>query len=412
MRATTGTGSRRAASQARWSSVMKSRALPSSSAAMSRMSAPPMKARSPAPRSTTARKLSSSPSAVSWFPSAPMSARSRMLSLPGWSTVTWAMRPAARSSMRVVMRGPCAASATLNELDLVPVGILDEGDNGGAELHRPRCARDLDAFLAELFAGGVDVADPDGEMAERGAERIGLLLVPIVGELDHRAARLVAIADEGEGVAALRHLALAQHLHAAEPRVEVERLLQVEDAEHGVQHARLAGAGGARRLGGGHRIHLVLRSISGRAAVWFRSRECRAMIASTSSAARRLGDSSPRPSRCSASRHCDTCASSAAVPEAARAASLAANASYFSRSPRRTMVGAGQPSTASLTVSTTVAVVGTTTRKSEWRRASSATAPAKGANSRATSPRRLPGNTVSSGTPGGTPWRWRKAAPS
>src|SRR5216683_1503061 len=303
MRAMTGTGSRRTASQARWSSVMKSRALPSSSAAMSRMSAPPMKARSPAPRSTTARKLSSSPSAVSWFPSAPM---------------------------RVVMRGPCAASATLNELDLVPVGILDEGDNGGAELHRPRCARDLDAFLAELFAGGVDVADPDGEMAERGAERIGLLLVPIVGELDHRAARLVAIADEGEGVAALRHLALAQHLHAEEPRVEVERLLQVEDAEHGVQHARLAGAGGARRLGGGHRIHLVLRSISGRAAVWFRSRECRAMIASTSSAARRLGDSSPRPSRCSASRHCDTCASRAAGSVKSRSTSAPSRAALTS----------------------------------------------------------------------------------
>src|SRR5260221_701311 len=239
---------------------MKSRALPSSSRAMSRISAPPMKARSPAPRSTTARKLSSSARAVSWFPRAAMSARLRMLSLPGWSTVTCAMRPAVRSSIRVSMRGARAASATLNELDLVPVGILDEGDDGGAELHRPRRARDLDAFLGELVAGGIDVADPDGEMAERGAEHIGFLLVPIVGELDHRAAGLVAIADKGEGIAALRHLALAQHLHA-------------QDAEHGVQHARLADAGRARGFGGCHRVHPVLLSVSGRATAWFRSRE-------------------------------------------------------------------------------------------------------------------------------------------
>src|SRR5258708_2935311 len=309
---------------------MKSRALPSSSRAMSRISAPPMKARSPAPRSTTARKLSSSARAVSWFPRAAMSARLRMLSLPGWSTVTCAMRPAVRSSIRVSMRGARAASATLNELDLVPVGILDEGDDGGAELHRPRRARDLDAFLGELVAGGIDVADPDGEMAERGAEHIGFLLVPIVGELDHRAAGLVAIADKGEGIAALRHLALAQHLHAQEPCVEVERLLQVEDAEHGVQHARLADAGRARGLGGCHRVHLVLRSVSGRATARFRSRECRAMIASTSSAARRLGDNSPSPSRCSACRHCATCASRAAGSAKSRSTSAPSRAALTS----------------------------------------------------------------------------------
>src|SRR6185312_332999 len=304
MRAMTGTGKRRAASQARWSSVMNSRALVSSSPAMSRISAPPMKARLPAPRSTTARKPSSRPSAVSCSPSAAMSARLRMLSLPGWSTVTCATRPAARSSMRVSMRG---VSATLDQLDLVAVGILDEGDDGGAELHRARCARDLDAFLGELIAGGIDVRDTDGEMAEGRAERIGLLLVPIIGKLDDGAAGLVAIADEGERVASLRHLALTQHLHAEEARVEIERLLQIEDAQHGVQHARSADAGSASVPRGRFRIHQSLPSVPGHTAV--RSSPCLAMMASTSSAARRLGDSSPRPSWCSASWHCATCAS-------------------------------------------------------------------------------------------------------
>src|SRR5690349_16997182 len=241
MRAMTGTGKRRAASQARWSSVMNSRALASSSAAMSRMSAPPMKARSPAPRSTTARRVSSRPSAVSCSPRAAMSARLRTLSFPGWSTVTCATRAAARSSMRVSIRG---ASATLDQLDLVAVGILDEGDDGGAELHRARRARDLDAFLAELVAGGIDVGDADGEMAEGRAERVGFFLVPGEGNRGAAAAGLAAIADEGERVAPLRHLALTQHLHAEEARVEVERFLQVEDAQHGVQHARFADAGG------------------------------------------------------------------------------------------------------------------------------------------------------------------------
>src|SRR6185437_5245844 len=380
--------------------------------------------------------------------------------------------------MRVSMRG---VSATLDQLDLVAVGILDEGDDGGAELHRARCARYLDAFLAELIAGGIDVRDTDGEMAEGRAERIGLLLVPIIGKLDDGAAGLVAIADEGERVASLRHLALTQHLHAEEARVEIERLLQIEDAQHGVQHARSADAGSASVPRGRFRIHQSLPSVPGHTAV--RSSPCLAMMASTSSAARRLGDSSPRPSWCSASWHCATCASrtdrslsrrstsaasraaltstcrnsgttarsrtrfskcmyliltmrctthavngltryattagsramassSATVPEAASAASLAAKASYLSRSPRTTTVGMGQPRTAAATISATVAVVGTTTRRSGWRRASSATAPANGSSSRATSPRRLPGSTVSSSASAGMPWRRRKAAPS
>src|SRR5579883_459209 len=147
-----------------------------------------------------------------------------------------------RSSMIRSMRGDrSACSATFDELDLVAVGILDEGDDGGAELHRARRPRDLDAGLAQLLAGRIDIGHADREMAEGGADRIRLLLIPVIGELDHRIGRLVAIADKGEGVAAFRDFALAQHLHAEEPRIEIERLLEVEYAQHGVQHARLDG---------------------------------------------------------------------------------------------------------------------------------------------------------------------------
>src|ERR1700752_3948556 len=112
-----------------------------------------------------------------------------------------ATRPAAPRASR--MSSTCG-SATLDELDLVAVGILDEGDDGGAELHRSCRARDLDARFFQALAGGVDIGDADSEMAEGGADGIGLLLVPIVGKLEHRAALLAAIADESEGVAALR----------------------------------------------------------------------------------------------------------------------------------------------------------------------------------------------------------------
>src|SRR5690349_11017408 len=105
------------------------------------------------------------------------------------------MRPAApRSSQQSSTWPPLAArSATLNELDLVAVGIFDKGDHRRAELHRAGRPRDLDPGLAQRFAGGIDVGHADREMAEGAAEIVGLLLVPVMGELDDRAVVLVAI---------------------------------------------------------------------------------------------------------------------------------------------------------------------------------------------------------------------------
>src|SRR5580658_4780809 len=133
------------------------------------------------------------------------------------------MRPAApRSSTLRSMRGAPAPSLMLDELDLVAVGILDEGDDGRAEFHRARRPRDLDAFLGERRAGGIGIGNADRQMAEGRADRVRLFLVPVVGELDHGIAGLLAVADEGEAIAALRHLLLAQELHAEQPRVEIE----------------------------------------------------------------------------------------------------------------------------------------------------------------------------------------------
>src|SRR5260370_343952 len=75
IRAMTGTGRRRNASQQRCTRVMNSRALVWSSPASSPISAPPTKARSPAPLTTRSRNRGSAPSAVTASMISPISAR-------------------------------------------------------------------------------------------------------------------------------------------------------------------------------------------------------------------------------------------------------------------------------------------------------------------------------------------------
>src|SRR5260370_33448775 len=133
---------------------------------------------------------------------------------------------------------------SLDQLDLVAVGILDESDHRGAELDRTGRAHDLAAGLGDLLAHAVDIGHADGEMAETGAEFVGLLLAPVVGQLDGAVLALVAVADEGQGVLAGRHVALAQQLHAHRPGIEGERLVEILHADHRVQHAVVGGGVG------------------------------------------------------------------------------------------------------------------------------------------------------------------------
>src|SRR5262249_7018085 len=121
------------------------------------------------------------------------------------------------------------ASLPLDQLDLVAVRVLDEGDDASAMLHRPRRTRDLDAFLCEIRAGTVKVGHADSEMAEAAADGIGLLLAPIMGQLDHRIVVLVAIADEGQRELAAGIVLAPQQLHAEVAGIEIDRFLQVED---------------------------------------------------------------------------------------------------------------------------------------------------------------------------------------
>src|SRR4029077_5770379 len=96
----------------------------------------------------------------------------------------------------------------------------------------------------DLLAHAIDVRHADGEMAEAGAQFVGLLLPPVEGQLDSAVLALVAVADEGQRVLAGRHLALAQQLHAHRPGIEGERFVEILHPDHGVQHAVVGGGVG------------------------------------------------------------------------------------------------------------------------------------------------------------------------
>jgi hypothetical protein len=81
-------------------------------------------------------------------------------------------------------------------------------------------------------------------VSEGGAEVVAVD-AGVVGQLQHRAVALVAVADEGKRILLLRTIGRAQQSHAHDAGVEVDRALQVTDAQHGVEDShRMAPAKG------------------------------------------------------------------------------------------------------------------------------------------------------------------------
>src|SRR5690606_6274746 len=137
--------------------------------------------------------------------------------------------------MAWIMAGRSVVAAlALDELDLVAVRVLDEGDDRGAVLHGAGLARDLAAFLLDLFTGVVGVFHFQGDMAVAVAQVVAGG-VPVVGQLDDGAFAFILVADEGQGELAVGVVFAAQHAHALDIGVEIDGLVQVADAQHGVQ---------------------------------------------------------------------------------------------------------------------------------------------------------------------------------
>src|ERR1700686_1535086 len=76
-------------------------------------------------------------------------------------------------------------ASPLDQLDLVAVRILREGDHGGSVLHGACLPRDDAAAALDLGAGRLGVVHLDGDMAVAGAQLV-TRRVPVVGQLEGR----------------------------------------------------------------------------------------------------------------------------------------------------------------------------------------------------------------------------------
>src|SRR5690606_2376724 len=93
------------------------------------------------------------------------------------------------------------------------------------------------AEIDEALAGRVDVIDLVRDVAEVAADRVRLLLVPVVGQLDLGRISLGLLAEEHEREPALLAVAPADLAQAEPLAEEPERGRQVADPHHRVEIA-------------------------------------------------------------------------------------------------------------------------------------------------------------------------------
>ena len=132
------------------------------------------------------------------------------------------------------------AGGELDQLQLVAIGILHEGDHRAPLAHRPRFAHHLAPLAADRLAGADDVVNPNGDMAVGRAQLVAAG-IPVVGEFNHGRVGLLAIAHKGQGETAAGVIAATQQLHAHHFGVEAEGSLQIRNPQHRVEQTHGAG---------------------------------------------------------------------------------------------------------------------------------------------------------------------------
>ena len=75
-------------------------------------------------------------------------------------------------------------------------------------------------------------------MAKPVAQLIRFVLIPIMGQLNNRVGLHIAIADKGQGKLAALIIGMAQKGHPQQPRIEINRTVQIFYPDHGVKHPR------------------------------------------------------------------------------------------------------------------------------------------------------------------------------
>src|SRR5438477_1224425 len=93
--------------------------------------------------------------------------------------------------------------------DVASVQTCAVRDDGGAALDRSRLARHLAAGRAHLVARLLHVRYADRDVAE-GAAKLVLVDAVVIGELEHRGAAFIVVADEGERILLLGAVGGAQ----------------------------------------------------------------------------------------------------------------------------------------------------------------------------------------------------------
>jgi hypothetical protein len=129
----------------------------------------------------------------------------------------------------------------VDQFDAVAVGVFDEGDMRRPMLHGAGPARNLCALGFEGLAHFIDVAHAKREMTKAGPDFVAVGLVSIEGQLDNRVVRLRPVADEGQRELTLGKILAAQQIHAEKRCVELDRGVEVFDANHPVHHAKVCG---------------------------------------------------------------------------------------------------------------------------------------------------------------------------
>src|SRR5699024_7513134 len=125
------------------------------------------------------------------------------------------------------------STVSLNELNLVAIGIFDKGDDGGAVLHGPGFTYQVAALLADAVTGRIGDFDFNGNMSVAITQIVGSGM-PVVRELEHDTFVLILIAHKSQGETAIGIIFLTQQAHAQNVSIKSQGLVQVTNPEHGM----------------------------------------------------------------------------------------------------------------------------------------------------------------------------------
>ncbi len=141
---------------------------------------------------------------------------------------------AGRVSFGRMRRLPGSQRTVLNQLDLVAVRVLHEGDDGAAPGDRAGLAGDLATGCLDACAGRGGIVHAQSDVAVGGAQVVVIDAV-VVGQLEFGLRRVGLEAEKGQAVFLLGAVGGAQQLHADDLGVEIDGALQIADAQHGVE---------------------------------------------------------------------------------------------------------------------------------------------------------------------------------